>query len=128
MAEPIVFISRFRIVDGNAPTAAAMLEQAVPAIADSKPRTSLFAAYVDADGAELRVIHAFPDASAMTDHFLGSDERSGSIAGLVDAAGFEVYGPAPTAALDQLRREAEAAGTPLSSYPWLVAGFLRPPT
>ena len=66
-------------------------------------------------------------AGAMVFHFDGSDERSTTVSELIEPAGFEVYGPAPIAAVDQLRREARSAGISLTIHPALVGGFLRRP-
>jgi quinol monooxygenase YgiN len=127
MAEPIVFISRFRLRPGAADAFANAYADVVGPIAASKPRTATFVAYVDADGSEVRIVHTFPDADAMSAHFEGSDERTNSIADLVEPAGFEVFGPAPTGAVDQLRREAAEAGVELSVFPRSLGGFLRAP-
>ena len=125
MAEPIVFISRFRVRAGAADAFAKAFTEGVAMIADAKPRTALFAAYVGGNGSELRIVHAFPDAEAMSSHFAGSDERASSIAELVEPAGFEVFGPAPAQAVEQLEREAIATGAELRTYPECVGGFLR---
>jgi hypothetical protein len=50
------------------------------------------------------------DPAALTDHFVGSEQRSASIEGLIRLLGFEVYGNAPADTVEQLRREAAAAG------------------
>ena len=78
MAEPIVFISRWRIRQGKRAALEAMFAQSLGFIGSTKPRTALFAAYLDEAGEELRFVHAVPDAAAMTDHFEGSEERSAS--------------------------------------------------
>src|SRR5207249_6602859 len=67
MAEPIVFISRWRIREGKRAEFEAMYAQGVESIGSSKPRTALFAAYLEEAGEELRIVHAVPDAAAMTD-------------------------------------------------------------
>ena len=126
MDEPIVFISRFRVRAEAAEAFGTAFIRAVELIAEAKPRTALFAAYSD-DNSELRIVHAFPDAEAMSSHFEGSDERAGSIAELVQPAGFEVFGPAPALAVDQLQRESIASGVELRLYPECVGGFLRTP-
>src|SRR5262245_21543466 len=125
MAQPIVFISRFRIRAGGGPAFASVFTAMVPRIESSKPRTALYAAYLDADEAELRIVHAFPDAAAMADHFEGSDERAAMIADLVDTLGYEVYGPAPPAAIEQLAGAAAASGATLSVFPIAIDGYLR---
>ena len=127
MAEPIVFISRFRPRPGAADAFATAFANAVGPIAASKPRTAMFVAYIDANEAEVRIVHIFPDADAMSIHFEGSNDRANSIADLVEPTGFEVLGPAPRAAVDQLRREAAEASVELSVFPRSLSGFLRAP-
>ena len=122
MAEPIVrFISRSRIrKERNAAFGAAFAE-AVALIGAAKPRTALFAAYIDVAGGEVCVVHVFPDAAAMaaTSRARKSVPREPP---LIVPAGFEVYGRAPAAAIDQLRREAGGAGISwrYSPSPWRV--------
>ena len=124
MDEPIVFISRMRLRDGAAETFAALFRNAVAAIAEAKPRTAVFAAYLDRGHSHVAVVHVFPDADAMLDHFAGSADRANSIADLVEYVGFEAYGAAPRAAIDQLARDAEATGAPLSTFPDEIGGYL----
>jgi hypothetical protein len=127
MPAPIVFISRFRVVEGRRDDWAASFAGFIDVIAESKPRTALQAAYLDRSGSETRIVHVFPDPAALTLHFEGSDERSSSISDLIEMAGFEVYGQAPDAAIDQLRREAASAGVTLDLFPDPIGGFLRAP-
>ncbi len=128
MAEPIVFISRWRIRQGKRAALEAMFAQAVGFIGSTKPRTALFAAYLDEAGEELRFVHAVPDAAALTDHFEGSEERSASVQDMIELLGFEVYGAAPEAAVDQLRRATGAVpGAELTLLPISMGGYLRAP-
>jgi hypothetical protein len=127
MAEPIVFISRWRIMEGQREAIEEMFAQAVGFIGSSKPRTALFAAYVDEMEEELRIVHAMADGAALTDHFVGSEQRSASVEGLIQLLGFEIYGNAPADTVEQLRREAAAAGADLTLLPSGIGGYLRPP-
>jgi quinol monooxygenase YgiN len=127
MSAPIVFISRFRLAEGKRDESTAAFAQFVDMIGVSKPRTALYAAYLDEPGSEVCIVHVFPDAAAMASHFEGSDERSSSVAGLIMPAGFEVYGAAPPAAIEQLRHEADASGIDLVVHPEPIGGFLRAP-
>jgi hypothetical protein len=127
MAGPIIFISRNRILEGQRAAFTSAFTQAVSLIGSTKPRTALFAAYLDDAGSELRIVHVFPDAAAMAHHFEGSEQRAQSASGSIAPAGFEVYGEAPPGAVDQLRREAALAGTGLSIFGDALGGFLRPP-
>ncbi len=61
-------------------------------------------------------------------HFEGSDERASSASELITPADFEVYGRAPAAAIDQLRREAQMTGVGLDVFPDPIGGFLRAPS
>jgi hypothetical protein len=127
MAEPIVFISRLRLPGDGPNTFPAMFGGAVRSIAALKPRTAVFAGYLGENGNDVVIVHVFPDAPAMTQHFEGSDDRAGTIEGLVEYVGFEVYGPAPPAAVEQLARESEATGATLTVYPVPLGGYLTTP-
>jgi len=128
MAEPIVFISRWRIRRGRRADLEATYAGAVGSIGSGKPKTALFAAYIDEPGEELRVVHAFPDQAAMTDHFEGSGGRTASVEDIIELVGFEVYGSAPVSAVDQLRRHAaEVPGANLTLLPVCIGGYLRAP-
>jgi hypothetical protein len=128
MAEPIVFISRWRIRQGKRAALEAMFAEAIGFIGSTKPRTALFAAYLDEAGEELRFVHAMPDAAALTDHFEGSEERSASVQDMIELLGFEVYGAAPEAAVDQLRQATAAVpGAELTLLPTSMGGYLRAP-
>ena len=127
MAVPIVFVSRSRIIEGKRGEFEQVYTRAVDIIRASKPRTALFAAYVDETGTEVKIIHIFPDSTAMADHFEGSDDRTRSVYELIMPTDFEVYGVAPAPAIDLLRREAAAAGGHVEVLADPIAGFLRAP-
>jgi len=127
MPEPIVFISRSRIGQGMRDEFGAAFRRAVQAMAETKPRTALEAAYLNETGTEVTIVHVFPDATAMLAHFEGSDERTASVADLITLIGFEVYGRAPAAAIAQLRLEARRSGFPVEFQAESIGGFLRAP-
>jgi hypothetical protein len=127
MSGPIVFVSRWRVVSGRRDAWVNAYTAANTAIGAAKPRTALFAAYLNADDSETRILHVFPDAAAVEQHFAGSDDRTSSVADLIIPAGYELYGPAPTSAVDQLSREAAASRVDLEVFPTLVAGYMRSP-
>jgi hypothetical protein len=128
MTEPIVFISGFRILDGKRTEVESMFAHAVELIGSTKPRTALYAAFVDESGTRARIVHAFPDTAAMASHFEGSGDRAQSVSGLMVLTGFDVYGGAPEAAIDQLRREAAANNVDLKVYSEPLGGFIRAPS
>jgi hypothetical protein len=126
MPDPIIFISRSWIAEGKLDAFVAAYRDAVPLIAETKPRTAVFAAYLDESRREVSILHVFPDAAAMLNHFEGSDERTASVVDVITLTGFEVFGPAPEAAVDMLRREAAANGFPIVVRRESIAGFVRP--
>ena len=126
MSQPIVFISRSRLTPGMRSELVARLGDVLDAMAATRPRTALMAAYLDETGTEMSIVHVFPDAAAMTEHFVGSDDRTASVADVITLIGFEVYGAAPQAAVEQLRREAADGGFELLIRAEPIGGFIRP--
>ena len=125
MTEPIVFISRSRVAPGRSVAVTAAIDAAVSLIGSAKPRTTLFAAYLDEPGNTVSVVHVFADQMAMTEHFVGSDDRSEAVSELIAPSSFAVYGAAPPEAVEQLRMEALRGGAVLELHPRAIGGFLR---
>jgi hypothetical protein len=123
--EPIVFISHFRLAPDARPALADAFAGAVALIGETKPRTALYAAYLDDAGRDLRIVHAFPDAASMATHFAGAADRASAVGAIMAPAGFEVYGRGAPGAVEQLRREAEHAGVRLAVFADPLGGFLR---
>ena len=128
MADPIVFISSFRVRQDRAGEFERLFGGAVELIASTKPRTALYAGYADPDLATVRVVHAFADAGAMATHFEGSEDRSATVEDTIVPAGFALYGPAPIDVIEQLAREAASAGVGFEHLPVSLGGFLRTPS
>jgi quinol monooxygenase YgiN len=125
MSEPVFFLSRFRIKEGQLTAVRQMMSEAMARLHAEKPRTLLFLSYLDSDGGTISFLHAFADAESMDLHFVGADERSQAAYQYLEPLGWEVYGhPSPTA-LETLRQAADSAGVPLAPHPEYLAGFLR---
>ena len=89
-----------------------------------KPRTLSWLAYLETSGTSISFVHVFADAEAMDLHIEGADAKASSE--FIEPRGWEVYGAPSEAALEQMRRTAEAAGATLRLEPEFVAGgFLR---
>jgi hypothetical protein len=127
MPAPILFVSRLRIAEGRRGAFEDAYRSAIGSIERDKPRTALYAAYWEASGSTVRIVHAFPDAAAMITHFEGSDERTRSVSDLMTPAGFAVYGRAPVAAINQLGHEASTTSASLELVVDPIGGFLRAP-
>jgi hypothetical protein len=125
MAEPITFISHFRVKEGKAEALRSMFAAGAAQLGVAKPRTAAFVGYLDKTGSLLTIVHLFPDAAAMDLHVEGAAERSQAAYELFEPAGWEIYGTPSPAALDMIRREAAEAGVSLTVAPDALGGFSR---
>ena len=125
MSEPIVFISHFRIKDGQFDALKRLTFDTTDSLRSQKPRTVLFLSYVDEDRRAISFLHAFADADAMDVHFEGAAERSSAALEFIEPVGWEFYGSPSTAALETMRQTATASGATLTVQPEYLAGFLR---
>jgi hypothetical protein len=125
MSDPIVFLSHFRIKDGQLEFVRRLTSEVAAGLQAEKPRTVLFLTYLDAEGRTISFLHAFADAESMDLHFVGSDERSRTAYEYIEPLGWEVYGKPSSAALETLSQAADSAGVSLASNPDYLAGFLR---
>ena len=125
MSEPIVFISHFRIKDGQVDALKRLTLDTTDSLRSQKPRTVLFLSYVDEDRRAISFLHAFADADAMDVHFEGAAERSRAALAFIEPVGWEFYGSPSTAALETMRQTATASGATLTVHPEYLAGFLR---
>ena len=125
MAEPVFFLSRFRVKSGGVDALRQMTPAATAQLESDKPQTVAFLSFLDADGGVVCFLHAFPDAESMDAHFVGGDERSRAASEHMEPLGWEIYGKPSAAALETMRQAADSAGVPLAQYPEYLSGFLR---
>lgn len=125
MADPIAFISHFRVKEGKAAAVRTMFAAGATPLGASKPRTAAFLGFLDEAGARLSILHVFPDAAAMDLHVEGAAQRSQAAYELLEPAGWEVYGTPSAASLEMIRSEAAKWGVPFTVEPEAVGGFLR---
>jgi hypothetical protein len=123
--EVVVFVSHFEVKPGHLPAFRAMWDSVVVGLERSKPRTASYLGYLTEGGADLTIVHVFPDGAALTSHVFGADERSRAVYEHLQPAGWEVYGPAPEEFLAQLGESAVAAAVDLVIQPQALGGFLR---
>jgi hypothetical protein len=125
MAEPVFFLSHFRIKEGQLDFVKQLTSQVAARLQSEKPRTVLFLSYLDADGGTISYLHAFANAESMDLHFAGADERSRAAYQYIEPLGWEVYGNPSSAALETLRQAADSSGVRLARHPEYLAGFFR---
>lgn len=125
MSEPVVLISHFGIKEGTLDDLRRLSEEVIENLRETKPRTVLYLACLDDEGAEVAFLHVFPDAESMDLHFEGADERAKAAYQYIEPRGWEIYGRPSEAALESIRQAAASTGVPLTVLPDHLGGFLR---
>jgi quinol monooxygenase YgiN len=124
MSEPIVFISRGRVKQGKLEEFKRFYREGAEGLKREKPGTVAFLAYVSDDGAEVSIVHVFPDAEAMDRHMQGVSERAKEAYQFIESAGMEIYGT-PNDGVLQMMRQIAGSGLPISVRPQHLGGYLR---
>jgi hypothetical protein len=124
-AEPIVFISHFRVKEGMLEPYKDLARKVTPLLQAEKPRTLAYLFYLSPSGSEATIVHVFPDAESMDLHAQGSEERSRVAFEFLVPLGWEIYGTPSNAVLAQMRQAASASGVTLTVQPDYFDGFLR---
>jgi hypothetical protein len=125
MPDPIVFISRHRIKPGKLDGFSQLMRRNLAMVEAGKPMTAALLAYVDEDGREMIVVHAFADPDSFDAHLEGSGERSQPAYEFIEPQSFSIYGPASDWALNFMRQEASEVAADLDLKPEYLTGFLR---
>jgi quinol monooxygenase YgiN len=125
MAEPIVYISHFRVKEGKLKDLRRLFREAAKSLEAEKPRTVVFLAYLNEDGTEATFVHVFPDAESMDVHVQGAEERTRVAYKLVQPEGFELYWAPNEGVLEMMRQEAGSEGVALILQSEHLGGFLR---
>ena len=127
MSDPVVFISHFRMKEGARERYTELARRVTAELDAAKPRTLVFLAYLDESATQMTIVHAFGDAEAMDQHFEGASGRAAAAYEFIEPQGWEIYGRPSPAALEVMRRSAEAAGVSLRVLPNYAVGFLHSP-
>lgn len=124
MPEPLVFISRHRVKEGQLDDLQKSFDEDFPVLESEKPGTVLFYAYLNEARTDITIIHVFPDLEAMDAHFVGAPERSEKGLKFLEPRSFQVFGTPSDEALDMLRQVADT-GVEITILPEAVGGFIR---
>jgi quinol monooxygenase YgiN len=123
MTQPIVFVSKHKVRPGKVDALKSMSRTVAAALERDKPGTVVYLSYLDADETELTTVHVFPDVGAMETHMAGVADRAKAAAELLEYRTFELYRPAPEAALAMMR---QVPGAEVRVAPKSLAGYVRP--
>lgn len=123
MSAPIVFISTFRIKEGELDAFKEHFRGNVPGMEASKPGTAVFYGYLNEADTQLKIVHMFPDAEAMDAHVEGVDERAKKAFEFIEPLRWDVYGSPSDNAMEPIRQAAQMSGAELVVYPSPLAGY-----
>ena len=127
MAQPFIFISTFRLKQGELEAFKEMCSGLVELVQSSEPRLIAFNLYANEDGTEVSNVQVHPDADSMLFHLrLLREHISGAVGdeGPIDVTvNNQIFGIPSNAVLEMLGEF--DPGVPLTIKPLPVAGFTR---
>jgi hypothetical protein len=124
MSEPIIFISHQRVKEGKLEGYKHYYRQVAEQAKAEKPGTIAHLAYLNEEGAELSIIHIFPDAASMEAHMKGVDKLAKKAYEYVEILSFEIYGK-PTDAVLENMMQIVGSGITVNIRPQLIGGYIR---
>ena len=127
MAQPFIFISTFRLKQGQLEAFKEMCSGLVEMVQSSEPRLIAFNLYANEDGTEVSNVQVHPDADSMLFHLRLLREHIGGAVGdegpIDITVNNQIFGT-PSDALLEMLGEFDP-GVPLTIRPLPVAGFTR---
>lgn len=131
MAEPVAYVTTFRIKEGKFQDYQRFLAALLKAIEESEPRIVAIHTFANEDGTEMTSIQLHPDAESMDAHMQVLAKTMGQLAEeLTDVFQFielvraEVFG-APGKRASEMDTPLIEAGVPFTFKPRHVDGFTR---
>jgi len=124
MSEPIVFISRNRIMPGMLEDFLRHYQTSVPVTQASKPDTLVQLAYINDDKTEISFVRVFPSAEGMDEQLRGSDVRSKVSYQYIEPTAMEIFGTPSRYTMDMINKVA-GAGVTVTIHPSYAGGFIR---
>jgi len=125
MTEPIVFISRNRILPGMLEDFLRHYGASIPLTQASKPNTLVQLAYINQDKTEISLVRVFPSAEGMDEQLRGSDVRSKVSYQFIEPTAMEIFGTPSSYTMDMINKVA-GAGVAVTIHPGYSGGFVRP--
>ncbi len=125
MAEPILFISRNKIIEGRGSEFRQHYLDSLPATEKNKTGTLIQLAYENDAGNEITIVRLFPDANMLDAQIQGADERSKKTYEFIQPISIEIFGTPNALTLDKMKNIA-GSGVPVVINPHYLGGFIRP--
>jgi quinol monooxygenase YgiN len=121
---PLVYVDHSDIVPGKLDELHAAIADLSGFVRKAEPRLVAYAAYVDADGRAMTVVHAHRDAASLETHLDVAGPRFAAFRPLVRLRSIDVYGDPGPRARELLEAKARLLGGKVTVHQGL-AGFLR---
>ena len=125
MSEPIVFISRNRVIKGMFDNFRKHYHESIPLTEAGKPGTLVQLAYVNEEATEVDIVRLFPSAEALDMQLQGADVRSKAAYKFIEPTSIEIYGTPNSYAMEMMKKVA-GSGIEVSIKPAFMGGFVRP--
>ena len=131
MAEPVVYVSTWRIKAGAFDDYARFYAELVRVVRDNEPRVVAFVAFANDDQTELTNVHVYPDGAALDSHMAVIGEQMRllpddltAITACLEPVRVVVLGE-PSGAAAQMDEGLREAGVPFDMKPRYLGGFTR---
>ncbi len=124
MTDPIVFISRNRVLDGRFDDFKKHYLDSVPSTQAAKPGTLVQLAYFNESESQVDIVRLFPSAEAMDLQLQGADMRSKTAYQFIEPTSIEIYGSPSSFAMEMMKKVA-GSGIRVSVKPGFIGGFIR---
>jgi hypothetical protein len=111
MAQPIIYIDRSRVVEGQFERLKRGIRALVAFVQNREPRLISYGFYLDEARRRMTVIAIHPDAASLEYHMEVAGPEFRKLKDLVELTEIEVYGPMSDAALVAIREKARMLGT-----------------
>jgi hypothetical protein len=91
----------------------------------NEPRTVAYNVYFNEEGTRMTVVHVHPNSASLEFHMRTAGPLFSGVASFITLMAIDIYGEPSSAAVEQLRRKAEALGTGEVRVHGRHAGFTR---
>jgi tRNA U34 5-carboxymethylaminomethyl modifying GTPase MnmE/TrmE len=124
MADPIVFISKNRILKGKLDEFRKHYQSSVQNALANKPDTMIEVTYENEDSSEVTIIRIFKDADGLDRQIEGAEERSRKTYEMIQPVSIEIFGQ-PNPGLQEKVEKIAGSGVTVKSHPIYTGGFFR---
>jgi quinol monooxygenase YgiN len=125
MTDPIVYIDRSEIVEGQLDALTARIGELAQFVEANEPRLLAYAVYLDRDLKAISVIHVHRDAASLDTHFRVAGPAFRQFVDYVRLQSIDVFGDPSADVVRQLREKARLLGNATVAVHPYHAGFLR---